>query len=88
MGGRLQIYTRTGCHLCTEMLDKVRPIASRHGASIELVDIDADPSLTAAHNTRIPVLLLDGREICHHFLDIEALERALRGLSEQSPESG
>ncbi|MDZ7749510.1 MAG: glutaredoxin family protein [Halofilum sp. (in: g-proteobacteria)] len=77
MPGRLELYTRTGCHLCTRMLDEARPIAERHGASIELVDIDDDPALAAHHNVRIPVLLLDGREICHHFLDAEALERAL-----------
>ena len=77
MPGRLQLYTRSGCHLCTEMLEQARPIAARYGLGIELVDIDGDPGLRARHNTRIPVLLLDGREICHHFLDGDALERTL-----------
>lgn len=77
MPGRLELYTRTGCHLCTRMLDEARPIAARHGFTIGLVDIDGDPALAARHNARIPVLLLDGRELCHHFLDPEALERAL-----------
>ena len=77
MPGRLELYTRTGCHLCTEMLEQARPIAARHGLTIELVDIDADPALRERHHTRVPVLLLDGHEICHHFLDRSALERAL-----------
>ena len=82
MAGRLQLYTRTGCHLCTEMLEQARPIAAAHGLDIEPVDIDRDPALAARHHARIPVLLLDGHEVCHHFLDTGALERALAGHSD------
>lgn len=77
MPGRLVLYTRAGCHLCDEMLAQARPVAERHGLAIEPIDIDSDFDLSVRYNTRIPVLALDGTEICHHFLDRAALERAL-----------
>ncbi len=78
---RLILYTRKGCGLCDDLLAEARPIAARYGLTIDSVNIDEDQALQARHNTRIPVLLLDGEEICHHFLDRAALERALADVS-------
>lgn len=77
MAGRLVLYTRVGCHLCEDMLAAARPLAEEHGLEIELVDIDDDLKLAARYNLSIPVLELDGREVCHHFFDRAAFERAL-----------
>lgn len=77
MAHRLLLYTRSGCHLCQDMLAQARPLAAEHGVEIELVDIDDDLALAKRYNLRIPVLELDGREVCHHFFDQDALERAL-----------
>jgi len=81
MASRLILYTREGCGLCDDLLAEARPVAARYGLTIESVDIDREPGLRAQHNTRIPVLLLDGEEICHHFFDRAALERALAGMT-------
>lgn len=77
MTSRLLLYTRSGCHLCQDMLAQARPLAAAHGLEIELIDIDDDLQLAKRYNLRIPVLELDGREICHHFFDQDAFERAL-----------
>ena len=74
---RLQLYTRAGCHLCDEMLAAAYPIARRHGAAIDKVDIDADPELRRRYGLAIPVLAMADTEICRHRLDADALERAL-----------
>lgn len=74
---RLQLYTRAGCPLCEEMLAAVRPIAERYGAAIEPVDIETDLDLLHRYRLDIPVLALEGEEICRHRLDADALERAL-----------
>lgn len=74
---RLVLYTRADCHLCANMLEAASPIAARHGLDITLVDIDADLDIARRYNLAIPVLELDGRELCRHFLDPEALEHAL-----------
>ncbi len=77
MARELVLYTRAGCHLCDAMLAAARPLAEQHGLEIELVDIDDDLRLAARYNLSIPVLALDGREVCHHFFDQAAFERAL-----------
>jgi len=74
---RLQLYTRAGCHLCEQLLAEAAPILRRHGARVERVDIDADPALRRRYDLSIPVLVLDGREVCRHRLDSGALEAAL-----------
>lgn len=78
---RLQLYTREGCHLCDELLVAAAPILQRYDAAVERVDIDADPSLRRRYDLSIPVLALDGREICRHRLDAAALEQALRSVN-------
>lgn len=77
MAHRLVLYTRSGCHLCQDMLAQAEPLAAAHGLGIELVDIDDDLALAKRYNLRIPVLELNGREVCHHFFDQGAFERAL-----------
>lgn len=77
MDHRLLLYSRNGCHLCQDMLAQARPWAAEYGLEIELVDIDDDLALAKRYNLRIPVLELDGREICHHFFDQAAFERVL-----------
>ena len=81
MASRLRLYTRKGCGLCDEMLAQAEPIAQRFGLTIDTVDIDADADLRDRYNTLIPVLVLDQTEVCHHFFDQAALERALTGMS-------
>lgn len=45
---------------------------------IELVDVDADPTLKRRHGLDVPVLLLDGAVVCRHRLDAGELKRLLR----------
>ena len=41
------------------------------------VDIDRCDTLRARYNERVPVLCLNGEELCRHFLDLSAVEAAL-----------
>lgn len=45
---------------------------------IELVDVDADPTLKRRHGLDVPVLLFDGAVVCRHHLDAGELKRLLR----------
>ncbi|WDD93465.1 glutaredoxin family protein [Burkholderia sp. FERM BP-3421] len=64
------------------MRDALAPVAAEFGARVEVVDIDADPALVARYDEDVPVLLLDGVEVCRHRFDAarvtEALQRAVR----------
>ena len=80
-GLKLTLLARGYCHLCDEMLDALRPLADRHGATVTVVDVDADPALEQAFGDRVPVLFAgnpaDGAELCHLRLDRARVEAAL-----------
>ncbi|RMG27491.1 MAG: glutaredoxin family protein [Gammaproteobacteria bacterium] len=73
------LYGREGCHLCEDMRAALQPWISAGHIRLRWVEIDRDPALRARYGTRIPVLCLGEREICHYHLDPVALEAALSG---------
>lgn len=79
---KLTLYSRAECHLCDEMRAVLEGYLGRFSLDLELVDIDRDPELRHLHGARVPVLSLDGEEICHWFLDEPALLARLRGEEE------
>lgn len=75
---RLTLYSREGCHLCDEMLAALAPWLLRHGTTVEVLDVDADPIVRRRFGHKVPVLLVDGEPVSSAALDPEALERAWR----------
>lgn len=69
MATALTLMSRGYCHLCHDMEVALAPLAAEFGISIEIIDVDADPQLEARYNELVPVLLHEGTELCHHFLD-------------------
>ena len=74
----ITFYYRENCHLCDAMRkalvafdSKVYPVVWRE------VDIDRDVELVRRYDSKVPVLCKDGSEICHYFLDENALVFAL-----------
>ena len=66
------VYSRPGCHLCDEALAALAALRARASFTIREVDITEDDSLHRAYLERIPVIAIDGEELCDYFLD-EAL---------------
>lgn len=58
----ITVYTRRGCHLCAEAERVVEEVA-RGRAEVQLVDIDAHPSLRDRYTVRVPVIAIDGVEV-------------------------
>lgn len=84
-GGRtvtttLNVFSRRGCHLCEVLLEELLPLV-RTRACVEVIDVDANAQLAARYGLLVPVVELDGREICRYRLDRGAVERALRAAS-------
>lgn len=73
----LTVYERAGCHLCDDMLATLSEWRAELGFEIERVDVDAAPALAARYGRRVPVLVHGSTEVCHYFLDLDALRRAL-----------
>lgn len=88
------VVSRAGCHLCVEMEQVVgqvlteeraaggRPGPPAGGARLRVVDLDElgreDPAVLERWTTRVPVLLVDGREVAHWQVDPETVRSALR----------
>lgn len=65
----LELMSRGYCHLCHDMEVALAPLAAEFGATVDVIDVDADPQLEALYNELVPVLLHEGVELCHYFLD-------------------
>ena len=86
----LTLLSRAYCHLCDEMLAALEPLAAAAGATISVVDVDADAHLEAAYGDRVPVLFAGdpgtGDELCHIRIDPQRVEAAL-GRGTGAPDS-
>jgi glutaredoxin len=71
---RLVLYTREGCHLCAEALATLHRLRAELAFELHERDIDADEALLRAYFERIPVVELDGEELCEYHVP-EALVR-------------
>lgn len=75
---RLVLYSRAYCHLCADMATALESLRKSLDFSLQIVDVDADPVLEARYGELVPVLAdARGIEICHYFLDIDALRARL-----------
>jgi len=74
----LTVYERAGCHLCDDMVSTLSEWRTEFGFEIERVDVDTSPGLAARYGAKVPVLVHGSTEVCHFFLDLAALRRALR----------
>jgi glutaredoxin len=68
------VYSKPDCHLCVEAMVVLRALRDELGFALAELDITADDALHRAYFERIPVVTLDGRELCEYFVD-EALVR-------------
>lgn len=69
------IYTHADCHLCDDALVALRRIQGEVGFALVERDIMADERLHRAYFERVPVIVLDGEELCEFVVD-EPLLRA------------
>lgn len=74
---RLILYSRAWCHLCEEMHAALEPLAHAFGATVDVIDVDADPELVALYDELVPVLMFEGVELSRYRLDAERVRAAL-----------
>jgi glutaredoxin len=71
------IYKKPGCHLCDEVEQVIRQVATRRRFRLERKNILDDPALQEKYETAVPVVEVDGQEIARYRLTAFALETAL-----------
>jgi glutaredoxin len=70
----ITVYSKPDCHLCADAMSTLRRLQADLGFSLQELDITAAEALHRAYFERIPVIALDGEELCEYFVD-EALVR-------------
>jgi len=76
----LTLMSRGYCHLCHDMEAALVPLADEFGATVTILDVDADPALEARYDELVPVLLHGETELCHYFLDEAKIREYLAGI--------
>ncbi len=76
-GGRLVLYVREGCHLCTTALELVEQIAAETGERCHVQDIDTDPALLERFGEMVPVVTVDGVVLGYWRIDGDRVRGAL-----------
>jgi thioredoxin reductase (NADPH) len=59
------------------MIAALEQLRGRYDFTIDVVDVDRHPALEEKWGDKVPVLLDGEREICHYFLDLDAVEARL-----------
>ena len=80
MGIELTLMSRSYCHLCHDMEVALAPLIREFGASLRVLDVDADQALEAKYDELVPVLLHGDTELCHYFLDEPKTREYLAGI--------
>lgn len=70
----LDIYTRSGCHLCDDAIALVRSF----DLEPNVVDIDTQPKLLADYDKCVPVVVIDGKVRFRGKVDPVLLKRLLQ----------
>ncbi|WP_017774676.1 glutaredoxin family protein [Paraburkholderia kururiensis] len=82
----LTLYGRAWCHLCDDMRAALEPLLAEFGATVEIIDIDADPALEARYNELVPVLAIGGIELCRYRFEEAPVRAALTQLAASTRE--
>jgi hypothetical protein len=82
------VVSRAGCHLCADMEQVVREVLAERegraarGGRLRVLDLDElaqdEPALLRRWTTKVPVLLVDDREVAHWRVDADTVRAALR----------
>ena len=75
------VYTAPGCSLCARALEVLREAQAELGFELEVVDIEGDAGLEAAHRELLPVVEIDGERAFTYFVEPEALRARLSGCT-------
>jgi len=60
------VYSKPGCHLCVDAMVVLRRLQAELDFTLQERDISADEALHRAYFERIPVVTLDGEELCEY----------------------
>lgn len=75
---RITLLGKPGCHLCVQARQVIERVSAELGVGWQERSILDDPELLRLHRDRIPVVLVDGVELSHYWVEEDALTSALQ----------
>jgi hypothetical protein len=73
----VRLYGKPRCHLCDVAREELQRLRQKAFFDIEEVDVSTDAELTREYGERVPVVEVDGEELCEYEIDRSARERLL-----------
>jgi glutaredoxin len=74
----LTILSREDCHLCETARQIARRLRTEFQFSLSYKNIETDPEWSARQTVEVPVVLIDGREVCSGAMTEERLRRVMK----------
>jgi glutaredoxin len=71
---KITVYSKPDCHLCEQAISVLRGLQAELDFTLEERDITLDDALHREYFERIPVVSVDGEELCDYHVS-EALVR-------------
>ncbi len=65
----LVVYSKPDCHLCVDAIAALQRLSRELDFTVRERDITTRESWLRAYFERIPVVALDGEELCEYFVD-------------------
>jgi len=76
---RVVMYGKPGCHLCDVAREVVEIVCADVGLDFTEINIWDDPASADLYAARVPVIVVDGREVAQFRVDSQQLRAALSG---------
>jgi hypothetical protein len=70
-------YKAAGCHLCETAAGKLAELRDELGFELVEIAIDGDAELEARYRESIPVVEIDGEQVCTFYVQPEPFRRKL-----------
>jgi glutaredoxin len=71
------VYSHPDCALCEQAIELLEGLRAELQFELEERDISGDEGLHRAYFERVPVVTVDGDELCEYFVDEAALRERL-----------
>ncbi len=84
----LILYSKPGCHLCEIVEQILTGLRREFEFTLERVDISGDPTLMQQYSTRIPVVVVIGKNVLTAPIHVADLYAALGGQRQGYPRFG
>lgn len=72
------VYSRTGCHLCEEAVNKINSVKPNLEFELEIKLIDGDLELEKKYGEQVPVILINGQPHDYWRVDLDRFSKAIK----------